>query len=271
MKFEHTKVMGITEALRGMRNPMNSWDKCDTLNTYDKLVEAVPILDTVVQSYLNKYDDDFLYDIFPDGDIKKYLLDNCNMTLDNIPCEKVFIGANDLDLAQRLIRAGSPHCKFMRQIFVSVDITAPLYFYSEFDTYKVGTVANSTSKMHKLASTPITMNCFEKPLDDDLRNDEDEVMAELTEHTWQTIIDTCETLRTKYNETKNMDYWKELIRMLPESWLQTRTVTLNYENLRNMYAQRQAHKLTEWRVDFCNWVKKLPYADKLLTYCNKAI
>ena len=173
------------------------------------------------------------------------------------------LGQKDLDLAHRMIKAGTSDSKFLRQIFVSVDITAPMYWWSQFDTYKIGTTANSTSKMHKLASTPITKQCFESDdyqitpvFDKDFYTSDD---------AWKEIITICETLRKKYNETKDKRYWKELIRILPESWLQTRTVTMNYAVLRNMYAQRQNHRLTEWH-QFCDWVKRLPYAEQLITY-----
>ncbi len=215
MKFEKTEVFNFYGALRGMRNPMNSWNKTD--------------------SYINK--------------LGLFIL-----------------GKNDLDLAQRLIKAGSEHRKFLRQIFISVDITAPMYWWSEFDTYKVGTVANSTSKMHKLASTPITMDCFEMGDFEDtvlFMLDEDELddsigLSEL----WKKLIKRLERMRVLYNETKDKRYWKELIRLLPESWLQKRTVTMNYENVLNMYHQRcvHPHKLTEWSVSFKDWVESLPYA-----------
>ena len=168
------------------------------------------------------------------------------------------IGSNDLQLAQTLIRSGSEHRKFLRQIFVAVDITAPLYFFKELDTYKVGTVANSTSTMHKLADTPITLDCFEMgdftPFIDNFKID----------LSWRTVVSYLEQLRQKYNETKDKRYWKELIRLLPESWLQKRTITMNYENILNMYQQRKNHKLTEWSKSFCDWVKTLPYAEELI-------
>lgn len=187
--------------------------------------------------------------------------------------ENTVIGENDLKLLQSLIKAGSEHRKFMRQIGVSVIITAPMYWWNEFDTYKVGTVANSTSKMHKLASTPITMDCFEM---DDFEDtvlymlDEDELddsigLSEL----WQKLIKRLERMRILYNETKDKRYWKELIRLLPESWLQKRTVTMSYENILNMYHQRKNHKLNEWsgkddpaKPNFCTWVLELPYAQE---------
>ena len=173
---------------------------------------------------------------------------------------KFAIGKNDLKLAQTLIRAGSEHRKFMRQIFVSVDITAPLYWWKEFDTYKVATVSNSTSTMHKLASTPITMDFFEiDDFDYFVGQNENDIG-----HIWEGLIYNLEYLRKKYNETKDKRYWKELIRLLPESWLQKRTITMNYENILNMYHQRKHHKLTEWSESFCNWVKTLPYAEELV-------
>ena len=211
MRFENTAVYNIYNAILGARNPMNSWDKSDS----------------VFKGYNGKI-------------------------------ENTSIGKNDLELMQKLIKAGSEHRKFLRQIFVAVDITAPLYFFKELDTYKVGTVANSTSTMHKLASTPITIDCFEMgdftPLIDNFKID----------LSWRTVVSYLEQLRQKYNETKDKRYWKELIRLLPESWLQKRTVTMNYENILNMYRQRKNHKLTEWSKSFCDWVKTLPYAEELI-------
>jgi hypothetical protein len=145
----------------------------------------------------------------------------------------------------------------LRQIFVSVDITAPLFYWKEFDTYKVATVSNSCSTMHKLASTPITLDCFEI---DDLNK---QAAHWANRFNPNDIIEYCEMLRQKYLDTKDLAYWKELIRWLPESWLQKRTITLNYENLRNMYHQRKNHKLTEWH-SFCHWVETLPYAKELI-------
>lgn len=221
MKFENTEVFNFEGAIRGMRNPLESWDKSD--------------------SGLKNYENLFGY---------------------SHTISKWEIGKNDLELMQKLIRAGSVHRKFMRQIFVSVDITAPLYWWKEFDTYKVGTVANSTSTMHKLASTPITEECFEM---DDFENVgiEDDIGWGAIE-CWKFLIKDLEILRLKYNETKDKRYWKELIRLLPESWLQKRTVTMNYENILNMIRQRKNHKLTEWSESFIDWAKSLPYASELL-------
>ena len=184
------------------------------------------------------------------------------------------IGENDMKLAQTLIKAGNEHRKFMRQIFVSVDITAPLYWWKEFDTYKVGTVANSTSTMHKLATTPITLDCFE--IDDYDRNlsiadnpKDDDGLDNISTFE-EDIIYVLENIRQKYLETKDKRYWKELIRWLPESWLQKRTITMNYENIRNMYFQRRNHKLTEWSKSFIKWVESLPYAKELIMYDGKS-
>ena len=210
MKFENTEVWGFKHAIRGMRNPLESWEKSDS--------------------------------IFENS----------------LQCFNV-IGENDLNLMQRLVKAGSEHRKFMRQIFVSVDITAPIYWWKEFDTYKVGTVANSTSTMHKLASTPITLDCFE--------TDNVEILEELNYEVscwWSELVSWLEKLRQKYNETKDKRYWKELIRLLPESWLQKRTVTMNYENILSMIHQRKGHKLTEWSKGFIEWAESLPYAKELL-------
>lgn len=179
---------------------------------------------------------------------------------------KLVIGNNDMRLAQQLIKAGSEHRKFLRQIFVSVDITAPLYWWKEFDTYKVGTTANSTSTMHKLSATPITLDCFE--FDDYERviiekyDDDDDYFA--NDELWAYVISHMETLRLKYLKTKDKKYWKELIRLLPESWLQTRTVTMNYENLYSIYRHRRNHKLTEWSESFIKWVDSLPYSNELI-------
>jgi hypothetical protein len=166
---------------------------------------------------------------------------------------------------QRLIKAGGEHRKFMRQIQVSVDITAPLYWWKEADTYRVGVTTNSTSTMHKLATTPITIDCFEtddytgKCLYLGYIEESNSVDFSITSY-----ISFLERLRLEYLKTKDKKYWKELIRWLPESWLQTRTVTMNYENIYSMVKQRKNHKLTEWSESFMDWVELLPYANELL-------
>lgn len=231
MKFENTSVYNIYNAIIGARNPMNSWNKSD--------------------SVFNGF---------------------------NGKIENTVIGKNDLELMQKLIKAGSEHRKFLRQIFVAVDITAPLYWWKEFDTYKVGTVSNSCSTMHKLANTPITKECFEMDDFEDMPprmfKCKDEYGDTYEENNlcnfisldlfWCHLIDVLNDYRVHYNETKDKRYWKELIRLLPESWLQKRTITMNYENILNMYRQRKNHKLTEWSKSFCDWVKNLPYAEELI-------
>jgi hypothetical protein len=216
IKVERISVMNMENAIRGARNPLNSWARMDS--SYDEKGNFV-------------------------------------------------LGENDLSLAHRLAKAGSDHRKFLRQIIVSMDITAPLYWWKEFDTYKVGTTANSTSTMHKLASKPITRDCFEMDDFEDIGYYFCEVGNDTIEYKtgdlMNNLIENLERLRQKYNETKDKRYWKELVRLLPNGWLQTRTVTMNYENLRNMYHQRDHHKLTEWH-SFCDWVKTLPYAQEFI-------
>ena len=234
MKFENTSVCNFEGAFRGLRNPKESWDRSDSTYGY---TETPLIEDTVVRSIGDMY-------------------------------EFVNIGEKDMDLAQRMIKAGTSDSKFLRQMFISVDMTAPLYFFKEMDTYKVSTVSNSTSTMHKLASTPITMDCFEK--DDYTGNlvvyNREPYNEDFTvNNIWEDLIEYCESLRCLYNKTKDKRYWKELIRLLPESWLQTRTWTANYAVLRNIYFQRRYHKLSEWKT-FCKWVETLPYAKELIIY-----
>lgn len=240
MKFEKTEVWGFDHAVRGARNPLESWDRSDSWRS----------------------------DFTDDGK------------------GGFVIGRNDMNLLQRLLKAsikeGNSHSKFLRQIMVSVDITAPMFWWSEFDTYKVGTVANSTSKMHKLASTPITLDCFE--IDDYDRNldvtpegmvDEDIDYDELGKISYfeKHVIFVLENIRQKYLVTKDKRYWLELLRWLPESWLQTRTVTLNYQVIRQMYFDRRNHKLNYWsgkdnpnNENFAKWVKSLPYSEELIMY-----
>ena len=213
MKFEDTEVWGFEHAIRGMRNPLESWKKSDSF----------------IKSPHNYY----------------------------------VIGPNDMKLMKTLIKAGPEHRKFLRQIFISVDITAPLYWWKEFDTYKVGTVADSCSTMHKLKDTPITVDCFEMSGHEDIPM----VLNAFgkTDDFWYWLIEALEYLRQKYLKTKDKKYWYELIRMLPESWLQKRTVTMSYENVANMYSQRMNHKLTEWSEDFIQWADNLPYFKELFT------
>lgn len=281
MKFLNTDVFNFEGAFRGLRNPLESWDRSDSFfgivheevdfpesEVADEWIDELNIerrergleeFSHEMENYIEYYNKCDEYE--------QWLVDRGVLSEDGYYSNVAYLGPQDLHLAQRLITAGPEHAKFMRQIFVSVDITAPLYWWKEFDTYKVGTVANSTSTMHKLASTPITLDCFEM---DDYRCDLTVFDGEPwnvdlhINDMWEWIVDCCETLRQRYLETKDPKYWKELIRFLPESWLQTRTVTMSYANLRNIYSQRKNHKLTEWH-SFCRWIESLPYSDELIT------
>ena len=232
IKFENTAVMNFEGALRGMRNPLNSWDKSDSFYGCGD----TPCTDC-----------EYFYRCVGDFSARRYS-----------------IGKNDLDLARRLIEAGSDHRKFLRQIFVSVDITAPLYWWKEFDTYKVGTVANSCSTMHKIHSKPIEISDFS--FDDMIINFETEGEFLDFRFFYSKVVENCEILRRRYVETKDKKYFRALIQLLPESYNQKRTVTLNYETLRNIYGSRRNHKLDEWSVGFMEWIDSLPYAEELIKY-----
>ena len=197
IQLERMSVMNLENAIRGARNPHNSWDRMDSA-----------------------YDGEGNY----------------------------ILGENDRELGNRLAKAGTDHRKFIRQIFISVDITAPLYWWKEFDTYKVGTVANSTSTMHRIHSKEFSIEDFSC---DQMTEDTLAFMGQ--------VITYLEQVRKKYIETKDKKYWYDLIQLLPSSYNQMRTVTMNYENAANMYYARRNHKLEEWHV-FCRWVEKLPYA-----------
>ena len=272
MKFDNTQVMNFEGAFRGLRNPLESWNKSDSIHYFLTSEYSNGFIDEIVRELIeNDHPDIDVYSHQYDELFEEYLYTVDEKSVINPftdPEEHFWIGPNDMDLAHRMIKAGSSDRKFMRQIMVSVDITAPLYWWKEFDTYKVGTTANSTSTMHKLASTPITKECFEM---DDVNADmliyEDSTFSPpiyISEY-WDMLINDLEYLRKKYNETKDKRYWKELIRLLPEAWLQTRTVTLNYEVLRNIYSQRKNHRLSEWHT-FCSWIQLLPYSDDLIRY-----
>lgn len=196
IKLERTCVMNLENAIRGARNPMNSWANSD--------------------SYTNE--------------------------------EGIFIlGENDLALARRLCHAGSDHRKFIRQIFISVDITAPIYWWKEYDTYKVGTTANSTSTMHKIQSKKFNISDFSA-----------ERLVPAARECFDGIISELERLRKLYLETKDKEVWYSMIQLLPESYNQKRTCTMTYENAYAMYNARKNHKLSEWH-DFCAWIENLPY------------
>ncbi len=198
--IEKARVMNFEGALRGARNPMNSWARSDS-----------------------KYDGKGRY----------------------------VLGPNDLDLAKRLCKAGSDHRKFIRQIIVSVDITAPLYWWKEFDTYKVGTVANSTSTMHKIHAKPFEHADFSC-----------EKLSKSAMEAFTAYMEFLELKRRHFVETKDKADWDDIIQLLPSSYNQKRTVTMNYENLLNMYFARRNHKLSEWR-EYCEWILTLPYTKEL--------
>lgn len=288
MKIENLKTFNFEGAFRGMRNPMNSWDKSDSIFDIINSNDADDFYWEVASKWAEqegKPNDDELIDKYIAWLSKVGRLKYANYNSHIL--EIALIGPKDLQLAQNLILAGSEHRKFLRQIIISFDLTAPLYFWKEFDTYKIGTTSNSTSTMHKLASTPITLDCFET---DDYERDliylegiddsgdypfdyslsiKDMVETEgLNTYHEPTILQFLEELRLKYLETKDKRYWKELIRWLSESWLQTRTITMSYENALNIIHQRSNHKLSEW-----NWLvkqfEKLPYAYELLFFTMK--
>lgn len=240
IKFENTEVVGWEHAIRGMRNPMNSWEKSDSW-------------------FLDNQDG--LYNIF--GDLNDSVPDHI---------ENEYIGPNDLDLMMQLRNAGTDHRKFMRMITVYVDITAPLYWWKEFDTYKVGTVANSCSTMHKIAAKR-----FER---DDFSH---EHLMDGGNYILNSTIDMLNEYRAQYLDSKDKRYWWQMIQLLPSSYNQKRTVMLNYEVLANIYKSRQNHRLDEWceheemvyknymddveresiegQFSFCDWIESLPYSE----------
>ena len=205
IKFENTSVYGWESAIRGMRNPMNSWDKSDSIIDHIGLAE---------------------------------------------------IGENDLKLMKQLIKAGNDHSKFMRMILVTVDITAPLYWWKEFDTYKVGTVRNSCSTMHKIQEKEFTFDDFSH---EHLLDDSFDIYAPM--NVLENIIIALNFHREQFNRTKDKKHWYQMIQLLPSSYNQRATVLLNYAVLRNMYHNRKNHKLDEWSQGFTKWVKSLPYSE----------
>ena len=292
MKFENIKVYNFENALRGMRNPKNSWNLSDSyfgLINIDDDEHDYEVAEEWVQKKFPNYPSDADNEaLMAQEEYDRWLLDNgiLEINFDHQLANVAFIGPNDMKLAKALINGGSEHRKFLRQIMVTVDITAPLFWWKEFDTYKVGTTANSTSTMHKLTSKPITLDCFE--IDDYCSDipvekvDQSAVVnPEFIDH-WhmdmftEDLINKLEDLRQAYLKTKDKRYWKELVRWLPESWLQTRTVTMNYENILAMVHQRCHHKLTEWSGDgeefinesFIKFAHSLPYSDDFIFIDN---
>lgn len=231
IRIENTETFGWKGAVRGMRNPMNSWNKSDSV--FEKLYS------------------------FPED------------SLVSVPC--VQLGVNDLTLMMKLRQGGADDRKFMRMIHVQLDITAPLYWWKEFDTYKIGTVANSCSTMHKIHSRDLTLDDFSHEnlgvLVPAELNDGEEVYQNLWIEMLKETIKAINIARYQYetepNSSLRKKYWEQMIQLLPSSYNQRRTVDLNYEVLVNMYHARNHHKLNEWRV-FCDWVKTLPYAKELI-------
>lgn len=223
IKFENTEVMNFEGAIRGMRNPLNSWDKSDSY----------------IEENCNECTHKSDYSVCKHNPIHK--------------CFNVIIGENDLALMKKLIKAGSDHRKFMRQILVSVDITAPLYWWKEFDTYKVGTVSNSCSTMHKIHEKEFTLEDFSC-----------EHLDYLTMNTLEGVIFHLNSCRHTFIKTKDKRYWWQMIQLLPSSYNQRRTITLNYETIYNIYRSRRNHKLDEWSIGFMKWIESLPYANELI-------
>lgn len=216
---ENTEIFGWEAAVRGMRNPKNSWNKSDSQFTE--------------------------------------CLSNDNYFVD-YTLQSPYLGKNDLELMKSLAKAGNDHAKFLRMINVTCDITAPLYWWKEYDTYKVGTVANSCSTMHKITSKEIELSDFS--IDNVYMND-DYVDISLKDMFINVVAD-CEDLRKKYLETNDKRYWKGLIQLLPNAYNQKRTVQLNYAVLKNIYFARKNHKLDEWHT-FCHWALSLPYLKEI--------
>jgi hypothetical protein len=238
IKLENTEVLGLEHAIRGMRNPMNSWDKSDSgWNVCSPDCASWEICDV-----------GFKCPFGTDGISKKN--------------DHFFkLGKADLKLMTRLRNAGTDHRKFMRMIAVYVDITAPLYWWKEFDAYKVGTVANSCSTMHKIHAKKFTPDDFSFDGHEDLEFDDEVYVDDYGTYMKfdELAVTLCEYLRCKYLKTNDKRYWRYLIQLLPTSYNQKRTVMLNYEVLANMYHSRKDHKLDEWH-DLCHWIENLPYS-----------
>lgn len=234
IKFENTEVVGWESAIRGMRNPMNSWEKSDS-------------------GYCFTHGPEHCSDC-------AYVDNGCNASEADINTRYI-IGNNDLNLMTRLRNAGTDHRKFMRMITVYVDITAPLYWWKEFDTYKVGTVANSCSTMHKIADKEFTMDDFShEHLEGRALNTLEDVVDEL--NYWRDYYLAIKKQNVVGADKKSKELWWQMIQLLPSSYNQRRTVMLNYEVLANIYKSRKNHKLDEWRM-FCDWILTLPYGSLL--------
>ena len=271
IKVENVQVFNFEGAMRGLRNPKDSWDKSDSkygimdLNDYRAIEEIYEIAElyvtlpaTDVDAYGKEVNKNVSW-LIRNGYSKCFINSNNNDDKNNQ--NYALIGPKDMKLAQCMIGAGTDESKFMRQILVSMDITAPLYWWKEFDTYKVGTVANSCSTMHKLADNPITTDCFSYDADPGAEWAEELTIAGIIKQD----VDDLEWLRRRYKETGNKAYWRLLIQKLPSSWNQKRTVTLNYQVIRAMFFARKNHKLNEWRT-LCDFFKTLPYGEEMICY-----
>lgn len=231
LKIGDCEVMGLRMAIKGMRNPLNSWEKSDSV--------VINCLDTDIQCCEYPYQHS-----------------GCRVYL-------FFIGEKDMKLAKSLIKAGSSDRKFLRMIHVQVDVLAPLYFWKEADQYKIGTTTNSCSTMHKLHSKPITLDDFS--IEDVVV--EDRTVCLKLEDCFMNVVEDCEMLRQKFIKTKDKRYWKALIQLLPSSYNQLRTWDLDYETLLSIFFQRRNHKLDEWKK-FCDWIKELPYMGEFIEVFN---
>ena len=231
IKIENAEVAGWEAAIRGMRNPMNSWEKSDS-KQIGKLLKSEEISPGITRTYYE-------------------------------PCVPyTSIGENDFALMKKLVNAGTDHRKFMRMITVYLDITAPLYWWKEFDTYKVGTVANSCSTMHKITDKEFGLDDFS------IEHLNDDRSAEVSNLEWfEHLIAHLNRDRRRFIETKDKKYWWQLIQLLPTSYNQRRTVMLDYEVLANMYKSRKNHKLDEWR-ELCAWIESLPYSELITGELN---
>lgn len=256
IKLEDVDISGWKAAVRGMRNPMNSWAKSDSLfdfyNCYKTDVDRDNGFDTLIA--FNVLNEDI-----EDPDMAT-VISHTNFKM----LDEVALGKKDHELMMRLAKAGSVDAKYRRMLVVTVDITAPLYWWKEFDTYKVGTVANSCSTMHKIQAKKFTLDDFscEHLFDEDEFDLEDapEFILIYPKDILELTIDALNLCRNRFLETKDKKYWWQMIQLLPSSYNQRRTVMLNYEVLAGIYQHRKDHKLDEWRT-FCEWIKELPYSE----------
>lgn len=253
IKIDNINVSNFEGAFRGLRNPMNSWSKSDSwfgLDSLEYMNDGITeVIDSWVKQETDEHDNEKYYDLF--DQYEEWLLSEGVCSEDGHIYNLAMLGPKDLGLAQRMIKGGPEEAKFLRQIFVSMDITTSIFHWKEIDTYKVGTTANSCSTMHTIHKTPITKEMFS------FSN------FGFTENMINNIIKNCEELRQAYNDTGDKRYWRALIEILPMGFNQKRTWTANYQVLRNIYFQRHHHKLEEWN-EFCEVIESLPYGKELI-------